>query len=182
MVLRVPQILGVFVCLLAGCSSDPSASFAPSTEGVSLPTSMDVRSGCKGTYSVSASNSFTPGAGDVARDGSGLALRLTLVDPRACLPLDKIEVDVWHTGTGETYSSSWRSKQYTGPDGVVRYETVLPSKGEGNRHIHVRGVHEGFLYWWVIMVPDRVSPDAVSLDVVLVLASVRSDAAPEFNY
>ena len=178
MVKSVAKILSISVGLyaLAGCSSstDLTQSSLSVTASASLPTSTGIQSQCMGAFSLSASDSFTAGAPEVASDGSGLSIRLTIVDPRECLPLEGIEIDLWHIGTGDTYSSAWRSKQYSEANGVVKYETVVPSQGDGVRHVHVRGVYNGALYWWVVMLDEPVSKDPINLDVTLVLASVMA--------
>lgn len=162
------------LCVFTSCSSatDSTQSPRPTTASAFLPTSTGTQSQCTGAFSLPASNSFTADAPEVASDGSGLTLRLTVVDPLECLPLEGIEIDLWHTGTSNTYSSAWRSKQYSDAAGVVKYETVVPSQGEGARHVHVRGVYNGALYWWVVMLDETVSRDPIDLDVTLVLASV----------
>ncbi len=180
MVKNAATILSISLgmCLLASCSSstDASKSSSGSASNVSLPTSSGVQSQCAGYFSMDAPGSFTENSPEVTSDGSGLTLRLTVVDPLECLPLEGIEIDVWHNGNGENYTSAWRSKQYSDAYGVVEYETVFPSAGERTPHVHIRGVYKGSLYWWVVMLDEPVSKDPLNLDVTLVLASVRAFA------
>jgi len=176
------------LCLLVGCSSSsgPVAPSASSLPAVSLPTSTDVVSHCKGAYSLNASESFTEGSSAVTSDGSGLDVRLTVVEPVGCAPVKDVEVDLWHNGPEGVYSESWRSKQRSNATGQVSYRTAVPVEGEGPRHVHVRAVYRGFAYWWVLMVDEPSGSGPLVIDVTLVLASIRVSAPttvpPALNY
>lgn len=83
------------------------------------------------------------------KPGVPLALRIRVVDPATCSPVQGRRVEIWHPdalgvysgipsqGTaGETYL---RGSQITNPEGVVEFRTIYPGWYPGRAvHIHVK--------------------------------------------
>jgi protocatechuate 3,4-dioxygenase beta subunit len=85
--------------------------------------------------------------------GLPLALRLRLIDPAACLPIEAAAVDIWHCNALGVYGDEasegtdgeefLRGTQLTDARGYAEFRTVYPGHYEGRAtHIHVK-VHVG---------------------------------------
>jgi len=107
------------------------------------------------------SDSYRPGAADVATDGTGLALDVTVTAPTpegGCVVVPGALVEIWHSGdTGQYRPDLWRTARRTDDQGRVFYTTVRPvAKGESPAHVHVRvsTLDAGPFDWFVGVDPD----------------------------
>lgn len=103
------------------------------------------------------------------RQGSPLALAITVADAASCEPIKDAAVDVWHCDAGGVYSgfeagageTFLRGTQVTDRAGVAEFATIYPGWYSGRAvHIHVKVhaggsvVHTGQLYFDEALVPE----------------------------
>ena len=178
------------VTLGSACSSSSSSSSSSSATSSSATSSPDT-SGASSATAPASSSATSAGGGAASpvacvltpeqtegpyyldlgrvraditedRDGSPLALAVTVVDAATCAPISDAAVDVWHcdadgvysgfeAGVGETFL---RGTQVTDRLGVAEFETIYPGWYSGRAvHIHVKVhtgdavVHTGQLYF-----------------------------------
>lgn len=168
---------------LSSCSTSSSKT-ADQQMSISEPTRVD--STCKGLLSANPADSYLAGSPDVKPDGNELLIRLTLLDPYTCAPLEGVLVDIWHSGVSGYSPSSYRVKGYSNAEGLVEYSTVNPEPYNGLRHVHVRAMHNSSEYWWVLVLSDSKNTSKVIVNSSLIVAyaksAVTSVPAPQVNY
>lgn len=155
---------------LTGCIADDDGTPLRPAAADDTPTS------CTGTPGTPVgSDSYRPGAPDIADDGDELTVVVTVrvrTDDGTCRVGTNALVEIWHTGsTGSYLDDAWRTARRTGPDGTTSYRTDRPVGEENFPHLHVRVTsRNGSAQDWVVGIgPD--TPDELRLDLLLESAS-----------
>ena len=171
------------IVFLAGCSASVSK-----TADQQMPANSATRvdSACEGLLSADPADSYLAGSPEIESDGDELLIRLTLLDPYTCAPLEGVLVDIWHAGISGYSPGSYRVKGFSDSSGLVEYATINPNPENGVRHIHVRAMHNNSEYWWVLMLDDSQAASKVIINSSLIVAyaksAVTSIPTPEVNY
>ena len=136
-----PAYLPVLAALLASCGTiDGEIDGARRDNGDPAETRIIDCDGMPGR--LQRSESHLPDAPDIAVDGSGLLVDVTVLSPRGggCVPVPGALVEIWHSGdTGRYATDRWRTARRTDSDGRTSYQTVRPrSYTSSGPHLHVR--------------------------------------------
>lgn len=135
--MRRPAPALLILATLTGCAVTDQDTASPAGRGV------EIRTPCLGIPGKPAgSDSYRPGAPDVAGDGEELIVTVVVYvreNDGTCRVVQDALVEIWHTGDeGRYLDDAWRTARRTAEDGTTSYRTVRPVPETNFPHLHVR--------------------------------------------